>query len=141
MTIYIPHKHLGKLAASVSPAAKKTHDKAKAKEAFQKLHARIQRNLIGLPAYKKEHIFHPKRLWRIDYAWIDLKIGLEVHGGHRSNGRHVRGTGFAEDRAKMNEAQLHGWIILEVTTDNIKDMRDWIERAINMRTEQNSETR
>lgn len=138
MTIYIPTRHLGKLAADVSKTAKKAQTQANTKEAYKKLHARIQRNLIALPKFQQEHIFHPKRKWRIDYAWPELKVGLEVHGGHHSNGRHVRGVGFAQDREKMNEAQLLGWIILEVTTDNIPQLREWLERAIKIQTEQAS---
>lgn len=140
MTIHIPIRHLGKLAPQVDKKAKSIQDKEAVKKAIIKLHSRIQRNLIGLPTYKQEHYFHPDRKWRIDYAWPALKVGLEVHGGHHSGGRHVRGTGFANDREKMNEAQLLGWIILEVTTDNIPQLRVWLERAIEIRTEQQSRT-
>ncbi|PHX05489.1 hypothetical protein [Vibrio splendidus] len=136
MTIYIPARYLGTLQGKATKSIEKEQAKAKAKAAFIKLQARIQRNLIALPSYTAEHIFHPTRKWRLDYAWPDLKIGLEVHGGHHSNGRHVRGVGFAQDREKMNEAQLLGWIVLEVTTDNIPQLREWLERAIKIRKEQ-----
>ena len=33
----------------------------------------------------------------------------------------------------MNEAQLHGWLVIEVATDNIKDLRGWLERAFEIR--------
>ena len=133
MTVFIPPRALGSLAAHDGKSAKQS-TQAKAKAAYTKLHARIQRNLIGLPKYETEVMFHPKRKWRLDYAWPEQRIGLEVHGGHHSNGRHVRGTGFANDREKMNEAQLLGWIVIEVTSDNITEMREWIERALKIRT-------
>ncbi|HBC3499787.1 TPA: hypothetical protein KDY90_002567 [Vibrio parahaemolyticus] len=133
MTVYIPARYLGSLA-SESKAKEPTKAQRDVKKAYQKLHARIQRNLLGLPEYKTEVLFHPKRKWRMDYAWPELKIALEVHGGTHSNGRHTRGIGFANDREKMNEAQLLGWIVIEVSTDNIPQMRDWLERAINHRS-------
>ncbi|TOA43715.1 hypothetical protein CGK26_23080 [Vibrio parahaemolyticus] len=103
-------------------------------KAYQKLHARVQRNLIGLPPYQTEVLFHPTRKWRMDYAWPDLKIALEVHGGTHSNGRHTRGVGFANDREKMNEAQLLGWIVIEIASDNLGQLRGWLERAFDHRT-------
>ncbi|WP_204375187.1 hypothetical protein [Photobacterium swingsii] len=133
MTVFIPMRHLGSLAPKTE---KKTKPKTKEeiRKAYIKLHARIQRNLLGLPKFEAEVRFHPKRMWRMDYAWPDLKIALEVHGGHHANGRHNRGVGFAKDREKMNEAQLLGWLVIEVTSDNIPQMREWIERAMEHRT-------
>ncbi|MCE7567549.1 endonuclease domain-containing protein [Aliivibrio fischeri] len=134
MSIYLPQSQLGALAKKLGNKSKRPTSKQSLSDAYIKLHSRIQRNFIGLPEPDKEVRFHPVRKWRMDYAWPDLKIALEVHGGHHSNGRHVRGAGFAEDRAKMNEAQLLGWLVLEVTTDNIKDLRTWLEKAIELRT-------
>ncbi len=135
MSTYIPARYLGRQLAVKSKAKEPTRTQLDIKKAYQKLHARIQRNLIGLPGYETEVKFHDTRKWRMDYAWPDLKIALEVHGGHHSNGRHTRGIGFANDREKMNEAQLLGWLVIEVTTDNIPEMRGWLERAISLRVE------
>lgn len=143
MTIYIPPHQLGALAKShrlkPEPKSKEQRnlERTKVKAAYDKLHARVQRSLIGLPNPDKEVLFHPTRKWRLDYAWPALKIGLEIHGGNHSNGRHVRGAGFAEDRAKMNEAQLCGWLILECTPDNIPSMREWLDRAFSLRKQLN----
>ena len=92
----------------------------------------MQLSDAGIPRPKTEVRFHPTRRWRLDLAWPDLWLAVEVHGGVWSRGRHTRGLGFTEDRAKMNEAQLHGWRVLEVTTDQINDGRAlwWIKRAI-----------
>lgn len=62
----------------------------------------------------KEFVFHPTRKWALDIAWPDLKVALEVHGAVHHQGRHVRGSGFIEDRNKMNEAAILGWIVIEV---------------------------
>ncbi len=101
--------------------------------ATKKLHSRVALQLLGLPKPVDEYVFHPTRKWRLDYAWPDAKVALEVHGATYSGGRHVTGTGFAKDREKMNEAQLAGWIVIECTTDNIGQIREWIERAFENR--------
>jgi hypothetical protein len=83
-------------------------------------------------------MFHPKRKWRFDYAWPTRMIALEVHGGIHSGGRHTRGRGFVEDRAKMNEATLLGWTVLEVTPEHIKSgqLRAWLLAAFNQDPDQ-----
>lgn len=109
-----------------------TTKRAKAKEQARKLAQLVEINLEALPGYKKEIIFHPTRKWRFDYAWSELKIALEVHGGIYTNGRHTRGSGFTEDKVKMNSAQLLGWIVIEATTEHVKNgqMLTWIKEAI-----------
>lgn len=142
---YIPLRHAKKLLAKTktkaSPAkkltaAEKLIAKEKAKAAVIALHAKVQRHLNGLPEYQKEVLFHPVRKWRFDYAWPNLKIAVEIHGGIHSGGRHTRGGGFVEDREKMNEAQLLGWIVLEVAPDHLKKMRTMVERAMALRGEE-----
>jgi len=75
----------------------------------------------GLPAPVLEHQFHPIRRWRLDAAWPEQKVGLEVHGAVYAHGHHTRGKGFEDDRKKMNEAQLLGWMVLEYSTGQIRD--------------------
>jgi hypothetical protein len=95
-----------------------------------KLQAETKLHLQGLPAYVTEHRFHPTRRWRFDYAWPELKIAVEVHGGTYTNGRHTRGGGFTVDREKMNEAAIYGWTVLEVTAAHVRSgqMRQWLDR-------------
>ena len=59
--------------------------------------------------------FHPKRKWRFDYAWRDLKIAIEVEGVTPGGGRHQRMIGYEGDCTKYNAAQLLGWIVLRFT--------------------------
>lgn len=102
--------------------------------ATKKLHNRVAMQLLGLPKPEAEFRFHPIRRWRFDYAWPNVKVALEIHGATYKGGRHVTGKGFAADREKMNEAQLLGWIVIEAATDNIGQIRKWIERALKERT-------
>lgn len=73
---------------------------------------------LGVVAIK-EHIFHPTRRWRFDYAIPSHKIALEVEGGVWTNGRHTRPQGFLGDVEKYNAATLLGWRIFRVTPDEL----------------------
>lgn len=101
----------------------------------QKLDGIVAKQLAGLPDFVAELEFHPTRKWRLDYAWPQRRVALEVHGGVFTRGRHTRGAGFTGDREKMNEAACHGWIVIEVSTEQLKDgvARDWVERALALR--------
>ena len=55
------------------------------------------------------------RRWRLDFAWPDLLIGVEVEGGTWVAGRHSRGAGFEKDCEKYNAAVLLGWSVLRFT--------------------------
>ena len=95
-----------------NPKAKAVVNKVKKAQQVDTLHSKVLAQLVGFPDPATELLFHPKRKWRFDYAWPTRMIALEVHGGIHSGGRHTRGRGFVEDRAKMNEATLLGWTVL-----------------------------
>jgi hypothetical protein len=121
-----------------NPKAKAVVNKAKKAQQVDTLHQRVLAQLVGFPDPATELLFHPKRKWRLDYAWEEQKLALEVHGGIHSGGRHTRGRGFVEDRAKMNEATLLGWTVLEVTPEHIKSgqLRAWLLAAFNQDPDQ-----
>ena len=85
----------------------------------------------------KEYRVVPNRRWRFDFAYPDLRIGIEVHGAIWARGGHTRGSGFIKDREKMNEAQLAGWLVLEFPIPTIEnnpfDCVEMIARAIELR--------
>lgn len=76
----------------------------------------------------KELQFHPVREWRFDIAWTKYKVALEVNGGTWTGGRHNRGKGSIEDWLKVNEAQILGWIVIQVPRSEHGD-DDWISDA------------
>ena len=121
-----------------NPKAKAVVNKVKKAQQVDELHGKVLAQLVGLPDPATELLFHPKRKWRFDYAWEEQKLALEVHGGIHSGGRHTRGRGFVEDRAKMNEATLLGWTVLEVTPEHIKSgqLRAWLLAAFNQDPDQ-----
>jgi very-short-patch-repair endonuclease len=77
----------------------------------------------GLPKPEREYRFHPKRRFRLDFAWPERRLGLEVQGGTWSGGAHGRGSGIARDYEKLNLALLQGWRVLQVDTKMVKDGR------------------
>jgi hypothetical protein len=87
---------------------------------------------VDLPEPKREYVFHPRRKWRFDFAWPVYRIALEVNGGAWTQGRHTRGEGYIEDLNKLNEAQLLGWQVYQVTPAQVKTGQaiGLIERAL-----------
>jgi len=85
-----------------------------------------------IPAPEREYRFHPKRFWRMDFAWPAAMLAVEVDGGVWAQGRHSRGAGYIADCEKLNEATLLGWRVLRVTGQHIDDGSaiDWIRRAL-----------
>ena len=59
------------------------------------------------------------RKWRIDFAIVDIKIGIEIECGVWTNGRHTRGKGFVDDMEKYNAAATLGWVILRFTPQDL----------------------
>lgn len=70
---------------------------------------------LGGPALEREHVFHPERRWRFDFALVDRRVAFEVEGGQWTGGRHTRGLGFAADCEKYNAAAMAGWRVLRFT--------------------------
>jgi hypothetical protein len=63
----------------------------------------------GLPAPVFEHRFHPTRKWRLDIAWPEHLVYLEVDGGIWIKGGHNRGAQMKKDWEKRNAASGMGW--------------------------------
>lgn len=89
----------------------------------------------GLPRPDTEVRFHATRKWRWDYAWPAYKVAFERQGSTWSGGRHTRGKGYRDDREKVAEGQLAGWLVIEATADMIEDGLAFglVERALEAR--------
>ena len=72
----------------------------------------------GIPAPVAEFRFHPSRKWRLDWAWVDQRVALEIDGAIWTRGAHGRGSGIARDQEKGNAACALGWRILRVEPRN-----------------------
>lgn len=58
---------------------------------------------------------------RLDFGFPEIKLGIEIHGGIWTSGRHTRGKGFWADRIKLRRAILNGWVVLEYVTNDVLD--------------------
>lgn len=87
----------------------------------------------SLPKPVREFKFHPDRRWRFDFAYLEIKLAIEVEGGTWSGGRHTRAYGFEGDCVKYNEALLAGWRVLRFTSKMVTDLRaiGFVKRALN----------
>lgn len=89
----------------------------------------------GLPTPVAEYRFHPTRKWRLDWAWVEQRLAVEVDGGIWVRGAHGRGIGIQRDQEKGREAAALGWRIIrcqpkELTTASLVDV---ITRALRWR--------
>jgi hypothetical protein len=76
------------------------------------------------------------RDWRIDYAWTYKKICVEYQGGIAltySGHKNIRGQN--RDWMKINELQLHGWIVICVNAVMVRNKMavEQIARAFEQR--------
>ena len=93
----------------------------------------LQLRATGMPPHVTEYVFHPVRKWRFDFCWIDLKVAVEIDGGTGIlRGKHVRPEGFRNDCIKLNEAALHGWLVLRGDSQMVKNgsLLAMAERAV-----------
>ncbi len=106
---------------------------------------------------EEEYQFHPKRRWRFDFAYPDIKLAIEIEGSVfgrnvycntcgkpvtrrlktgrtvtiREGGRHTSGAGYEKDCEKYNNAVLLGWRVLRFPTSlKLEDIINTIEEAI-----------
>jgi len=80
----------------------------------------------------QQHKFHETRQWRFDFAFVDLKIAIEIQGigpGHNSI------PAMKNDYEKGNEALRYGWITIylmgyQLEPDTINSTIDYILQII-----------
>ena len=83
-------------------------------ERFQRLWAEA-----GGPPLEREFRFHPERRWRSDFAHLPSRSLIEIEGGIWILGRHNRASGFNADLEKYLEANLDGWRVFRLGSEQI----------------------
>lgn len=68
-----------------------------------------------LPEPVFELRFAPPRRWRLDVAWPDNRVALEIQGGIYVAGRHTRGAALEKEHEKLNALAAKGWRVLYTT--------------------------
>lgn len=85
---------------------------------------------LGGMELQKEYKFHTSRKWRFDFAFPQLKIGIEIEGGLYSKGRHTRAQGYTNDCEKYNQATLLGWQVYRLTSLMFDDPFRYIDPLV-----------
>ena len=111
---------------------------AQRKSEREKLQAALWRDLEFLrlaPYFEREVRFHPERKWRFDFFARPFALAIEVQGGTFTNGHHVRGKGYEDNRRKANAAAEMGIVVLEYTGQMIAsgEAAAQIERLVKAR--------
>ena len=93
------------------------------------IHIRMRQQIqqAGLPTPIEEYYHIKGRDFRLDFAWPDRKIGVEVQGmAHRIKGK------FHADMEKRILGLLSGWRVMEVSGDMVRDERGigWLKQLI-----------
>ena len=70
----------------------------------------------------RQHKFHPKRRWRLDYIAAYAPVAIELQGAIYTNGAHSRPSGQKRDMEKNNHAVALGWRMFYLHTDNVEDL-------------------
>lgn len=69
----------------------------------------------GLPLGVGQYRFVPGRLYRLDRAFPDRLVAVEIQGGLWVNGAHSRGSGVERDCVKLSIAAALGWRVLPIS--------------------------
>lgn len=81
----------------------------------------VELGIFGVPTPVRQYRFTPKRRWHFDFAWIEQKIAVEIHGGIFLPGTgHNRGRSMELDFEKSNTAQLIGWSVFTFGPSQIR---------------------
>lgn len=92
---------------------------------------------LGVPKLQEQYRFHPTRLWRLDFAWPDQKIGFEIEGGiwRPHGGAHSHPQNIERDIEKSNAAALMGWRIIRITGKMLPVRKLFQDEAARLLTE------
>jgi very-short-patch-repair endonuclease len=85
----------------------------------------ISESGVGLPA-RQHWVILPGGRYRLDFAWPELKIGLECEG-HAFHGNR---SAWGKDRARYAEFAAAGWRVLPLTWQVCRDDPDRLVRWI-----------
>lgn len=92
---------------------------------------------LRLPQPVREYAFGGAlgRRWKMDFAWPEARVCIEIQGGTwmpAGGGRHSRGAGYEADAEKLSAAALLGWKCLVATSSQVQSgiAAAWVEHAL-----------
>ena len=92
---------------------------------------------MGIPKPVQEFRFDETRRWRLDFAWPEYKVALEIDGGIFVNGGHNRGAQIMKTWEKENTAACMGWRFIKCqpkdvlklsTIETLKKALSWAQQ-------------
>jgi len=113
-------------ASEVKQLAKQS-DKAKLENSF---HSHWVLMFGDLPEPVRQHpILNPEtnRHFKLDFAWVEEKLAVEIQGGAWGKGGHNTALGQAHDYARHNYLTRIGWRILYFNSPMLKDTAGCVE--------------
>lgn len=75
---------------------------------------------LHVPRPVSGFLFAPPRRFRLDYAWVDRRLAIEVHDGMWPRGRRARRKAYIRYLQKCNLAMFLGWRVLRYTPTQIR---------------------
>ena len=132
---------------AMTPHQQNYHNLLKQSEKSRWEEALAQQMRAAGIAFEAQFRFHAERMWRLDFAIPEKKIGIEIQGGTfgrvvtchrchsqvmrflkdgrtvpvREGGYHNTGKGIEADAEKANALAFLGWRLLIFTSKHIKD--------------------
>ena len=88
----------------------------------------------------QQHPIAPGRRFRLDFAFVPERLGIELEGGLYSGGAHARPAGILRDMEKGNFAVLAGWRILRFSTQHVEDDFDAVIDQIRQALEKEAQS-
>ena len=64
------------------------------------------------------------RDWKLDFAWVEERLAVEIQGGAWTGGGHNTAKGQHSDYCRHNELTRRGWRILYFNTIACKNMAE-----------------
>jgi hypothetical protein len=109
-----------RLRREASPAELWARETAAAKRRALEDRLALQIKACQLPIPDREYLFHPTRRWRVDFAWPEFMVLVEIEGLTPQGGRHQRLAGFEADAVKYGEAQRLGFTVVRLTPTQVR---------------------
>ena len=84
-----------------------------------------------MPRPVRELVFASPRKWRLDFAWPDQMVAVEIEGlTYDGGGRHQRVAGFVADCEKYEAALRCGWRVYRVPGRWVHDQRPGVMETL-----------
>ena len=118
---------------------KKEADKQLARAEREKWERLLRQHIkaAGLPDMAEQHQFHPERKWRLDFAYPELRLGIEVEGGiwRKGGGAHSHPINIERDIEKHNALVMLRWTVFRFTPQiitsgaGLRMVEEWMKRG------------